>query len=118
MSYQDFRNNLKLFAKLDQDQNNYQNQLSKIKNKKSEIKPKIINYMNLTKINNTVINSNYELKLKETSQYSYISKNHIENVLKKHIHNNLMVEKISKDIYKSRNKSTNYDINIVKKNFI
>lgn len=118
MSYQEFRNNLKVFTKLDQDQNKYQKQLNKIKNRKTEIKPQIINYMNNTKIKNTSINSNYELKLKETSQYSYISKNHIESVLKKHLNNDLLVDKISKDIYKSRNKSINLDINIVKKNFI
>ena len=85
MSYPEFRDNLKKWAKLDQEQNKYQKVLCSIKNNKIKIKPKLINYMNSSKINTVPLNSKYDVKLKETNQYSCMSKSHIYNSLKKYI---------------------------------
>ena len=51
MSYPEFRSELKKWAKLDQEQNKYKIFLYNIKNQKTEIKPKLINYMNKSKQN-------------------------------------------------------------------
>jgi hypothetical protein len=115
MSYPEFRSELKKWAKLDQEQNKYQKVLYNIKNQKTEIKPKLINYMNKSKQNTLPLNSKYDVKLKETNQYSFISKSHIYNTLKKYIKNDHQLDMIINDIYESRNKSINYDINIAKK---
>ena len=115
MSYSEFRNNLKKWAKLDQEQNKHQKYLNEIKSKKTEIKPILVNYMNNSKISSVPINSKYDFKLKETSQYSFISKNHLYNTLKKYINNKNQLDMIINDIYQSRNKTINYDINITKK---
>lgn len=115
MSYSDFRNNLKKWAKLDQEQNKHQKLLNELKSKKTEIKPILINYMNNSKISSVPINSKYDFKLKETSQYSFVSKSHLYNTLKKYINNENQLDMIINDIYQSRNKKINYDINIMKK---
>ena len=115
MSYQEFRENLKSYVKLDEKYCKYNKYLNNIRSKKLDIKPKLINYMNIKNINNIPLNSNFNLKLKETNQYAFISKNHIKNILNKYIDSNDDIDIIIKDIYESRNKKMIYDINITKK---
>ena len=118
MSHKDFRESLKLWTKLQDKQNKYQKYLNKIKLKKNEIQPDIINYMQSNELENTQINSNYLLKLKKNNRYTVISKNLINNTLKKHLKNDELIDRIINDIYSSRELKINYNLNITKKDNI
>ena len=115
MSYQNFRDNLKNWVKLDEKQIHYQKKLGKIRNKKSEIKPDLVSYMRTSNIKELPINSNFKLNCKETCQYNFINKDHLTKVISKYIGNTSQVKMIVDDIYKSREKRHNYDISITKK---
>ena len=118
MSHKDFRESLKLWTKLQDKQNKYQKYLNKIKSKKNEIQPDLINYMQSNELENTQINSNYLLMLKKNNRYSVISKNLINNTLKKHLKNDELIDRIINDIYSSRELKINYNLNITKKDNI
>ena len=115
MDRKEFRSNLKIWTRLQEKQNKYQKYLNVIKKRKNDIQPDLVNYMQNNKINDTSLNSNFTLKLNETKKYSFISKDHIKNILKKHIKNKENVDEIIKDIYSSRNSKINYNLNIIKK---
>ena len=115
MSHKGFRENLKLWTKLQDKQNKYQKYLNKIKSKKNEIQPELIKYMQNNELENTQINSNYLLKLNKNNRYSIISKNLISNTLKKHIKNEKLIDDIINDLYSSRELKINYNLNITKK---
>ena len=115
MSHTEFRDNLKLWTKLQDKQNKYQKYLNKVKNKKIEIQPTLISYMNDNGLEDTQINSNYLLKLSKTNRYSAISKQLIINTLKKHLKNKDLIEKIIDDLYSSRDQKINFNLNIRKK---
>jgi len=115
MSNKEFRENLKLWIKLHEKQNKYNVYLNKIKNKKKEIQPNLIEYMTDKNLEDTQINSNYLLKLAKNNRYSNISKNLIINTLKKHLKNDKLIENIIDDIYLSRDVKINYNLNISKR---
>lgn len=114
MSKNEFRENLKKWIKLQEKQNKYQKYINLIKNKKNTIQPNLINYMNKNNIDNTSINKNFDLKLSKVNRYSFLSKAYIQQILKKHIKNDNLIEVIINDLYSSRDVKIDYNLNINK----
>ena len=114
MSKNEFRENLKKWIKLQEKQNKYQKYINLIKNKKNTIQPNLINYMNKNNIDNTSINKNFELKLNKVNRYSFLSKSYIQQILKKHIKNEKLIEVIIDDLYSSREVKIDFNLNINK----
>jgi hypothetical protein len=108
------KDKLRKWVKLDEEIHILQKKLNKLRKKKGNLTPDIINFMELNNKNNIYINSNYKLQLKSRTQYTAVSKKHINDTLKNKI-NTDTIKQIIDIIYTNRQKKIINNLEIKKK---
>ena len=106
LSKDEFRDYLKDYVKYNEEIEKINAKLKKLKKKKEEFSPYIMEYMEENNIDNINFNSNYSLKRKKTSSYETVNKKYIINNLTKYLKSEDKAEKIAENIYDSREKVT------------
>lgn len=99
----DIKTNFRKWVKLDEEINILQKKLNKLKSKKSEITPDLLKYMEKSNKEKIVINSNFNLLLKQKINYTTISKKYIHDTLGKFLNKDLSDEIINQ-LYENREK--------------
>ena len=111
----EFKNNVKTFVKLDEEIKKLQKKINKYKKKKNELIPSILDYMEKKDLDDIKINGEFKLKIKQTNQYSTISKSYLQKILIKNLEEPEVANQIIELIYNNRTKKINSNLEIVKK---
>ena len=108
-----FDNDIRKWVKIEEEINNLQIKINKLKKKKTELNPNLINYMNKNKKKKININSSYNLVLGSKTQYSTFNKAYLLDILKKFVNSNL-AEQIILNLYDNREKKIIKNLEIKK----
>tara|TARA_B110000208_G_scaffold192063_1_gene262442 strand:- start:3654 stop:4016 length:363 start_codon:yes stop_codon:yes gene_type:complete len=108
----DFKNKVKIFVKLDEEIKRLHEKIKKYRTKKNIMMTYILKHMNQNGIEDIKINTDVKLKIKQTTQYSAISKTYLQKILLKKLKKPTVATQIVNLIYNNRTKKINNSVEI------
>ena len=110
----DFKSTIRNWVKLEEEINILQKRINKLKKKKMDLSPNLMNYMNKSKKEKININSSYNIVIGSRTQYSSITKTYIADTLNKFLEKEL-ADQIIENLYDGREKKIINNLEIKKK---